>query len=78
MGAPSFQEILIETIKGVGQDLIDHAEEYAGSGEFCTNFSIDISLDPDTDCMSMPTITVHRSYISDNAFQRKYNMINKI
>lgn len=74
----NFQDILIATIKGAGQDLIDHAEEYAGSGEFCTGFKIEINLNPDTDYISYPEIVIHRSYISDTAYRRKWNMISDI
>lgn len=71
-----FQDILIRTIKGAGQDLIDHAEEYAGSGDFCTNFKIEIDLSPDTaDEIMVPIITIHRSYISDTAWKRKRDLL---
>lgn len=73
MSKPSYQEQLIEMIRLVGEDLIRHAEEYAGGSDETptTGFQITITLDPDTDEFNVPEIEIHRTYISDAAAKYK-------
>ena len=73
MPKPSYQEQLIGMIRLVGEDLIRHAEEYAGGSDETptTGFQITITLDPYNDEFSVPEIEIRRTYISDAAAKYK-------
>ena len=76
----TYNEQLIEMIRKTGEDLIQHAKEYAGGSDETptTNFKITITLNPDTDEFNFPEIEVHRTYISESACRYKYDTFEKL
>lgn len=76
MAESKFQEILIEQIRSVGEDLINHAAEYAGGNRPTMKFKIEINLDSDTDELQVPEIIIHRTYFAEDAFKKKLDMYN--
>lgn len=68
----NMQKMLADMIRSAGQELIDKANEIAGDpvGPWL-NYKITIDISTDTDELSLPTIQVNRSFISNYAAQTK-------
>lgn len=64
-----FNEKLTKTIQDVGQELIDNAEEIAGTISLLTRMTITIDFDPAFNMLS-PTIEVNKEYLCKRAIDR--------
>ena len=65
----TYNEILIEQVKALGQDVIDRAEDLVGSEDLIAGFDIWLRFPQD----GFPTIEVTRSHAS----RRCFDILNK-
>jgi len=56
---------ILKQIRFMGYDVVDHAEDILGDGEYARNIEIVLRLD--NECV--PTITVKREYLSIEALR---------
>ena len=65
MNSEEFRNMLVETVKASGQEVIDRAEELVGSGDLLTDFDIWLRFPIDNGRVSgVPTIELAKSYLS--------------
>ena len=67
-----FNEKLAKTIQDVGQELIDNAEEIAGTKPLLSRMTITIEFDPEFNMFS-PTIEIDKEYLCKRAIDRLSN-----
>lgn len=67
-----FREDLIQTVKDVGQEIIDRAEDIVGEGDRLCALDIRVSMDS-VDGMYCPTICVDREYAVRRIIDRLMN-----
>ena len=68
----TFHEKLVQTIKDVGQEIIDNAEDYAGSSPYLSRMTIAIDFDPSDGPGGMyaPEIAVDKTYACGRIINR--------
>lgn len=65
----NFQKKLIQAVKDAGQEIVDNAEDFVGSGNMLRDMTITIRFDPEID-MCLPTIDVDKTYLCKRAYDR--------
>lgn len=70
-----FREKLVQAVKDAGQDLIDRAEDLAGTSDMLYSMSITIDFDPEFNMLT-PTISLERNYICKQAIERTSYRLN--
>ena len=68
----NFKEGLIEAIKVAGQMIIDNAEDIAGKTEHMSYLDISVNFDPE--CGSIPELNIHRSHLP--SYEQVTRLIN--
>lgn len=60
-----FHEKLVRTIRDVGQEIINNAEDYAGQSPYLSQMTITIDFDPENGMGGMltPEINVDKTYL---------------
>ena len=68
----TFHEKLVRTIEDVGQEIIDNAEDYAGSSPYLSRMTIAIDFDPSDGPGGMyaPEIAVDKTYACGRIINR--------
>ena len=64
-----FHRQLTQTIRDVGQELIDNAEDISDTNPMLSRMTITIDFDPELN-MRTPTITVDKEYLCKRAIDR--------
>ena len=64
-----FQKKLIQAVKDAGQEIVDKAEDFVGSGNMLSDMTIIIRFDPESN-MYLPIIDVNRTYLCERACDR--------
>lgn len=67
MDADVRKEILINMVKGAGQELIDRAEDFVGDTLWMTD--LDIFINIPVDLGDIPSITVDKKYAPKSMFE---------
>lgn len=67
----NFQQKLIQAVKDAGQEIVDKAEDFVGSGNMLCNMTITVHFDPEIS-MFCPTIDVNKTYLCERARDRLY------
>lgn len=65
----NFQQKLIQAVKDAGQEIVDNAEDFVGSGSMLSDMTITIRFDPEHG-MYLPTIDVDKTYLCKRAYDR--------
>lgn len=65
----NFQKKLIQAVKDAGQEIVDNAEDFVGSGSMLSDMTITIRFDPENN-MYLPTIDVDKTYLCKRACDR--------
>lgn len=67
-----FHEKLVRAIQDVGQEIIDNAEEYAGTSHWLSRMTITIDFDPEVGPggMLIPEINVDKTYLCGTICER--------
>ena len=65
----NFQKKLIQAVKDAGQEIVDNAENFVGSGIMLRDMTITIRFDPEQD-MYLPTIDVDKTYLCKRVCDR--------
>lgn len=67
----TFHEKLVRTIQDVGQEIIDNAEDYAGTTPYIRDMTITVTFDSERDCGGMlnPCISVEKNYVSKRVLE---------
>ena len=67
-----FHDKLVRTIQDVGQDLINNAEDYAGTSPYLSRMTITIDFDPENGMGGMltPEISVDKTYLCGTIVER--------
>lgn len=65
----NFIERLKDTVRDVGQELIDRADDLVGNGERLSRMTITVDFEPEYN-MFAPTIEVHKTYACQRAIDR--------
>ena len=68
----TFHDKLVRTIQDVGQDLINNAEDYAGTSPYLSRMTITIDFDPENGMGGMltPEINVDKTYLCGTIVER--------
>lgn len=68
----TFHEKLVRTIKDVGQEIINNAEDYAGTSPYISRMTITINFDPENGMGGMltPEINVDKTYLCGATVKR--------
>lgn len=68
----TFHEKLVRAIQDVGQDLINNAEDYAGTSPYLSRMTITIDFDPENGMGGMltPEIDVDKTYLCGTIVER--------
>lgn len=71
MDAAVRREILINMVKGAGQELIDRAEDFVGDTLWMTDIDIDIDIfiGIPVDLAELPSISVNKKYTPKSMFE---------
>lgn len=64
-----FHKRLAQTIRDVGEELIEQAEDISGTNPMLSRITITIDFDPDFNMLS-PTIEVNKEYLCKRAINR--------
>lgn len=64
-----FHKRLAQTIRDVGEELIEQAEDISGTNPMLSRITITIDFDPDFNMLS-PTIEVNKEYLCKRAIDR--------
>ncbi len=64
-----FHKRLAQTIRDVGEELIEQAEDISGTNPMLSRITITIDFDPDFNMLS-PTIEVNKEYFCKRAIDR--------
>lgn len=74
MKTNDFKEMLTNSIKDVGQELIDMAEDIAHDARknLISKVTITVSFDPETCTLQLPMINIEKEYLCKTAIDR-YN-----
>jgi len=64
-----FHKRLAQTIRDVGEELIEQAEDISGTNPMLSRITITIDFDPDFNMLS-PTIEVNKAYLCKRAIDR--------
>lgn len=64
-----FHKRLAQTIRDVGEELIEQAEDISGTNPMLSKITITIDFDPDFNMLS-PTIEVNKEYLCKRAIDR--------
>lgn len=65
----NFQQKLIQAVKDAGQEIVDNAEDFVGSGSMLSDMTITIRFDLEHS-MYLPTIDVDKTYLCKRACDR--------
>ena len=65
----NFQKKLIQSVKDAGQEIVDNAEDFVGSGNMLRDMTITIRFDPEID-MCLLTIDMDKTYLCKRAYDR--------
>ena len=67
-----FYDKLVRTIQDVGQDLINNADDYAGTSSYLSRMTITIDFDPKNGMGGMltPEINVDKTYLCGTIVER--------
>lgn len=65
----NFHKRLAQTIRDVGEELIEQAEDISGTNPMLSRITITIDFDPDFNMLS-PTIEVNKEYLCKRAIDR--------
>ena len=70
--ADYFRDKLVQSIKDVGQDIINNAEDYAGQSPYLSRMTITIDFDPEYGMGGMltPEINVDKTYLCGTIVER--------
>ena len=68
----TFHERLVRTIQDVGQEIINNAEDYAGTSPYISRMTITIDFDPENGMGGMltPEISVDKTYLCGTIVER--------
>lgn len=66
----TFHEKLVQTIKDVGQEIIDNAEDYAGTTPLLRDLTIMITFDSEYNMILNPNINIQKNYLSKRVIDR--------
>lgn len=66
----TFHDKLIQTIKDVGQEIIDNAEDYAGTTPLLRDLTIMITFDSEYNMILNPNINIQKNYLSKRVIDR--------
>ena len=71
--ADQFHDKLVRTIQDVGQEIIDNAEDYAGTTPYLSRMTITIDFDPENGAGGMltPEINVDKTYLCGTIIERR-------
>ena len=71
----TFHDKLVRTIRDVGQEIIDNAEEYAGKTRYLSRMTIMIDFNPEVGAggMLMPEINVNKTYLCEKIVEEILN-----
>lgn len=64
-----FHKRLAQTIRDVGEELIEQAEDISGTNPMLSTLTITVVFDPDFNMLS-PTIEVNKAYLCKRAIDR--------
>ncbi len=64
-----FHKRLAQTIRDVGEELIEQAEDISGTNPMLSRITITIDFDPDFNMLN-PTIEVNKEYLCKRAIDR--------
>lgn len=64
-----FHKRLAQTIRDVGEELIEQAEDISGANPMLSRITITIDFDPDFNMLN-PTIEVNKEYLCKRAIDR--------
>ena len=65
----TFCEKLAQTVRDVGQELIDNASDIAGENPMLSSMTITIHFEPEFNMLA-PTIDVNKVYLCKRAYER--------
>lgn len=70
--ADSFHDKLVQTIRDVGQEIINNAEDYAGTSPYISRMTITIDFDPENGMRGMlsPEISIDKTYLCGTILER--------
>lgn len=70
--ADSFHDKLVQTIRDVGQEIINNAEDYAGTSPYISRMTITIDFDPENGMRGMlsPEISIDKTYLCGTILKR--------
>lgn len=66
----TFHDKLVQTIKDVGQEIIDNAEDYAGTTPLLRDLTIMITFDSEYNMILNPNINIQKNYLSKRVIDR--------
>lgn len=66
----TFYDKLVQTIKDVGQEIIDNAEDYAGTTPLLRDLTIMITFDSEYNMILNPNINIQKNYLSKRVIDR--------
>ena len=66
----TFHDKLVRTIQDVGQEIIDNAEDYAGTTPMLRDLTITITFDSEYSMALCPNINIEKNYSSKRAIDR--------
>lgn len=70
--ADSFHDKLVQAIRDVGQEIINNAEDYAGTLPYISCMTITIDFDPEKGMGGMltPEISIDKTYLCGTILER--------
>lgn len=70
--ADSFHDKLVQTIRDVGQEIVNNAEDYAGTSPYISRMTITIDFDPENGMRGMltPEISIDKTYLCGTILKR--------
>ena len=66
----TFHDKLVQTIKDIGQEIIDNAEDYAGTTPLLRDLTIMITFDSEHNMILNPNINIQKNYLSKRVIDR--------